>query len=532
MKYRSTQFLITILMAALLAGIPANACTSIIVGREATQDGSVMNSQTADGWYDANLRIIPGAIHPDGTTMPVYFGLLGDEPLPPMVLGHIPQSAETYTYFRTAYSCFNEHQLAIGESTIGQKDELKTFPGEGGAILTIEQLMIIALQRCRTAKEAVLLIGNLAERYGFLGSCANDGESLSVTDPSEAWIMEIMGTGFDWTPESGPGAIWVARKVPENHAAVLCNVSRIDIVDEENPDFLFSPGYKEPAIRHGWYDPASGEPFNWRKTYAPETGPWSPSSMWVRGRLHYIHKHLMPSKKWDPYAETDSYPFSFAPEKLVSVREIIEIFRSTMEGTPFSMEENATWYIPGENRNLLKSPKATPFPDRATRELLNIPYMRPIAAKTSYSFISQSRSWLPAPIGGILWFSLDLPHFSTYIPLYAGTSKTPESWSTFEKENFSLDSARWTFLLVSSLANANYQRGIQTLKSLRDPLEEKNHRDFLDWETEGAAFARRAEEIPREWFNQKAHEKMQEAHRIYVEIAHLLIREATIIDLW
>ncbi len=131
--------------------------------------------------------------------------LLGDEPLPPMELGRIPQAPETYAYFRTAYSCFNEHQLAIGESTIGQKDQLKTFPGEGGAILTVEQLMIIALERCKTAREAVLMIGSLAERYGFLGSCANDGESLSLSDPSEAWIMEILGAGFDWQPGTRPG---------------------------------------------------------------------------------------------------------------------------------------------------------------------------------------------------------------------------------------------------------------------------------------------------------------------------------------
>lgn len=531
MKSRFPAVLLCIILVIFLPG-PIAGCTGIVVGREASDDGSVLNSQTADGWYDSNLRVIPGEKHPEGSSVPVYFGLLGDELLPPMELGRIPQARETYAYFRTAYSCFNEHQLAIGESTIGQKDHLKTFPGEGGAILTVEQLMIIALQRCKTAREAILLIGSLAERYGFLGSCANDGESLSLSDPSEAWIMEILGAGFDWEPGTRPGAIWVARRVPDNHAAILCNVSRITLVDEESPDFLFSSGYREPAIRHGWFDPESGEPFNWRKAYAPEMGPWSPSSMWVRGRLHYIHKRLMPSKQWDPYAETDSYPFSFAPEKPVSVQEIMDIFRSALEGTPFSMEENRAWYIPGENRNLLKSPKSTPFPDRATRELLNIPYMRPIAAKTSYSFITQSRSWLPASVGGVLWFSPDSPHFSTYVPIYAGAKSIPESWSNFERNRFTLDSARWAVLLAASLTNANYQKGIQTLKSLRDPLQEKAMSDFLEWDREAARLVRETGSIPEGWIEERVHWKLMETHRTYEEIVNRLIREATIIDLW
>ncbi|HRV97088.1 MAG TPA: C69 family dipeptidase, partial [Aminobacteriaceae bacterium] len=216
-----------LLLLLVISSDPSYGCTGILVGREASEDGSVLNSQTADGWYDSNLRVVPGETFPEGEDVSVYFGLLGDEPLPPFELGRIPQASTTYAYFRTAYSCFNEHQLSIGESTIGQKDMLKAFPGEGGALLTVEQLMILALQRCKTSREAVLLIGELAERYGFLGSCANEGESLSIADPYEAWIMELLSVGFDWKPGSAPGAIWVARRVPDSHVAILCNASRI-----------------------------------------------------------------------------------------------------------------------------------------------------------------------------------------------------------------------------------------------------------------------------------------------------------------
>jgi len=524
--------IVLLLYFSLIFVAGSDGCTGILVGREASEDGSVLNSQTADGWYDSNLRVVPGETFPPGEEVPVYFGLLGDEPIPPFELGRIPQVSETYTYFRTAYSCFNEHQLSIGESTIGQKDLLKAFPGEGGALLTVEQLMILALQRCKTAREAVLLIGELAERYGFLGSCANEGESLSIADPYEAWVMELLSVGFDWKPGSGPGGIWVARRVPDAHVALLCNASRISLVDENSEDFLFSEGYKEPALRHGWYDPESGAPFNWRKTYAPESGPWSPSSMWVRGRMHALHKRLLPSRSWDPYAETDSYPFSFAPEKPLSVKGIIELFRSTLEGTPFCMEDNPAWYVPGRNRELVRSAKATPFPDRFMRDLLNIPYTRPVAAKTSYSFITQSRSWLPSPLGGVLWYSLDTPHFSTYAPVYAGVRNVPESWSNFKKDGFTLDSARWAVLLSSSLANSNYQRSMPTLKSLRDPLEQKTFHDFFQWEKEGSRLLLHNSPELQEWMNAITAKKMEEIHQTYRSIAQALIMEATIIDLW
>jgi len=210
----------------------------------------------------------------------------------------------------------------------------------------------------------------------------------------------------------------------------------------------------------------------------------------------------------------------------------MDIFRSGLEGTPFSMEDNPAWLVPGENRNLLKSPKATPFPDRATRELLNIPYMRPIAAKTSYSFITQSRSWLPSAIGGVLWFSPDSPHFSTYAPIYAGAHSIPESWSNFDKTRFSLDSARWAVLLAASLTNGNYQRAIQSLRSIRDPLEKKTLDDFQGWDREAARVFLEKGALPDGWIDERVSGKLMEIHRTYEEILSLLIREGTIIDLW
>lgn len=454
----------------------------IVAGRDATVDGSVIASQTADGWYDSNLRYVPGGHHQPGERVSVYLNLLGEDDRKPQIIGDIPQAGETYGYFRTGYSSYNEHQLAIAESTIGQKDELKAFYPESKAIMTIEQLSIFALQRTKTAREAVRLMGEMAERYGFLGSCANEGEALAVADPEEAWIFEIMSVGFDWAQESGrPGAIWAARRVPDGHVAVLANASRIgEIHPEDEANVMVSSSYMEPALRFGWYDPASGETFNWSKAYSPGSGAWSPTSMWVRGRFHAIYRDLVSSTAWDPYAELSSYPFSFKPERRISVQDVMALFRSTMAGTPFSMEDNRAWSVPGDNGELVKSDLATPFPDRTTRTLLNIPYARPVSARTSWSFISQSRSWLPDAVGGVFWMGLGLPHFTCYVPVYAGVTDIAESWRNFDADIFDEGSTRWCVGLAGDIVNRRYQRAIRDLRAFRDPME----RRFFDSQSE------------------------------------------------
>jgi dipeptidase len=458
---------------SLVCNYAAFGCTVVVAGKGATVDGSVIASQTADGWYDSNIRYVPGKKHGSGESTPIYLNLLGEDDRKPVKIAEIPEVEETYGYFRTGYSSYNEHQLAIAESTIGQKDELKAFYPDTKSIMTVEQLSILALQRTRTARDAIRLIGEMAERYGFLGSCAYEGESLAIADTDEIWILEIMSVGYDWSPDSGcPGAIWAARRVPDDHVAVIANASRIGVVDPDDGEhFMVSENYMDPAVSNGWYDPASNAPFNWTEIYSPGYGPWSPSSMWVRSRLFCIYSDLAPSIRWDPYGELRSYPFSFKPESPVSVSDVFDIFRSRLQDTPFSMEDNQAWLVPGVNGELVKSELATPVPDRATRFLLNIPYSRPIAARTSYSFVAQNRNWLPDPVGGIMWFGMGLPLFSCYVPIYAGVTDTADSWRTFEADFFDPASARWCVSLASDLVNRRYQRAMKDLVLFRNPLE-------------------------------------------------------------
>jgi dipeptidase len=533
-KFRQLVTVVVCLFFLVVLSPLANACTIVAAGKDATVDGSVINSHTADGWfYDSNIRIVRGQNFEKGSTVPVYINLLGDEGTPRKV-ADIPQVETTYTYFHTGYSCFNEHQLSISESTIGQKDELKAFSHETAAIMTVEQLEIFALQRARTAREAILVMGELAEKYGFLPSCSSQGECLVIADTYEVWVFEIFSVGFEWTPgSSDPGAIWAAQKVPNDEVVVITNSSRIQEIDLSRSDrFMASSNYMEHAIREGWFDPDAGEPFNWQKAYSPTTGYWSLASMWQRERLHYVHKHLCASRKWDPYAETESYPLSFKPDRKLDVQDVMELFRSSLEGTPFNMEDNSAWIVQDVNGNSVKSELATPFPGRSERQLLNISYHRPVAAKTSYSFVSQSRSWMPDWIGGVLWFAPGRPYASCYVPIYAGTLAISESWRNFDPHVFNLSSARWAITLADDLVNRRYQLAIKDLRKVRDPLEVTFLTDQDQIERTARELYVLSHDKGREFVNSYVEECMDKVENAYWQLCFSLIPKYTSDRCW
>jgi dipeptidase len=459
-----------------------SGCMDVIVGKEATVDGSVITSHTVDGWYDSNynsknIYVVPGQTFPKGAMLDVYYGMCGDEldPNLPKKVGAIPQVEKTFTYFHDAYCHGNEYQLLIGETTIGQKEELSTFVDEK-AIMTIEQLTAIALQRTKTAREAIKLMGELGEKYGFLPSCEGAAECLTITDPKEAWVFEIFSVGIGWDPAGGkPGAIWAAQRVPDDELVCVPNISRIREIDLTKPDFFMaSKNYIQEAIDRGWYDPASKKPFIWQEAYTPLLGDWALSNEWVYIRLHLVYSWAAPSMEWDPHRDIQTYPFSIKPEKKVSFKDVIELQHSTLAGTIFDMEADAGWLVPGEDGKCVKSPFATPFVDGGTRKLLNIPYHRPAARQgCSFAIVTQARDWLPDAIGGVIWFCYDNPATSIHVPIYVGIQEIPTSWSTFSRTQFSLESDRWAFMLADDLVNRRYQDAIKDLREVSDPLQEE-----------------------------------------------------------
>ncbi|MCR4424860.1 MAG: C69 family dipeptidase [Firmicutes bacterium] len=473
--------LVCLSVSVFLGSTAALACTDVVVGKNASRDGSTITSHTCDegGYggggsgigYDARIRVVPGQTFPEGSTFTVYRQTCEAGPSAPLiVVGEIPQVEKTYTYFHVAYPFLNEHGLAIGETTIAQREEL--VPSDR-AILTIEQLEILALQRCKTAREAIVVIGELAERYGFQSSCASMGECITLADGNEAWVMEIYGVGPFWTPDSGePGAIWVARRVGDDQVCVVPNVSRIGVIEEGNLDFMYSKSYKDVAIENGWYDPASGEPFNITTAYTPETGSWSADSMWIRNRLWYIYSLLCPSQTWDHDAPLSAYPFSVKPEKKVSVQDVIAFQRSSFEGTEHSLADLPAWFVPDGKGGKTKSPLATPFITDDMANLLCFENERPVSRyNCSYGFVAEVRSWLPEPVKACLWYYNDNPATSMYVPVYNGVTELPVSWRTNDRFQYSRNSAWWAFATVDQYAGFRFQDAIKDIAAARDPVE-------------------------------------------------------------
>ncbi|MCD4684208.1 MAG: C69 family dipeptidase, partial [Bacteroidales bacterium] len=216
------------------------SCTIIVAGKKATVDGSVIISHS-DAGPDCRVHVMPGQNFTKGVQTPIYWGMtelgrpLGDYG---DTLGFLPQVEETYSYFQSAYPQMNEFQLTIAESTTSQREELKLDEETCNQIMTVEQAQAFALQRCKTARQALKLITALMEKYGFRPSCVGESETLVIADTQEAWVLEIFAVGNEWTPESDkPGALWAAQRLPDDHTTMIPNwsiIKHIDIEDTAN----------------------------------------------------------------------------------------------------------------------------------------------------------------------------------------------------------------------------------------------------------------------------------------------------------
>lgn len=428
------------------------SCTSIMVGRKASVDGSVMTAHSCDGNYRTWLEIVPAQKFEPGTMMPIRWGTLHTETAwdkkDVTIKGEIPQVAETYAYLNVAYPALNEKQLAIGETTITGRRELRNTDG----LFLIEELEKIALQRCDNAREAIRLMGSLAEEYGY-GDWA---ECITVADKREVWQMEICGSG-----PGKPSAMWVAQRIPDDHVGVSANIPRISGVDFDDPDyFMYSKDLREVARGTGFWD--GEEPFkfwkviNGRKPFAI--------------RDFYVLSTMAPSLNLSFDAE--ELPFSVKPDRKVSVEDVMAYYRETCEGTPYDMTRNLMVTVTrrddegNETQEVVKSPIASPWMNSDLRNLINelrpgtVERQRTIAiAGCSYSHVIQCRDWLPDEIGAIAWFSFDNPGQSPRIPIFSGTLFLPESFKICGQHRYRHDAALWSFREANRLANVNHSRG-------------------------------------------------------------------------
>lgn len=455
------------------------SCTSVMVGRLASTDGSTITSHTCDGPYRNWVKIVRGNKHPKGTNKSIYTGFhwteTPDSTTGVNKTGEIPESAETYTFLNTAYPAMNEHQLGMGETTIIGKRLLKSTKG----LFQIEELQRIALERTRTAREAIKLMGQLAEKYGYI----DGSECLTVIDPREVWQFEIYGPGMGEL-----GAVWAAARIPDDHVGVSANYPRIGAINLKKPDyFLASKNIYSVAQKMGWWDPKGKEPFKVWKIYGSQKPSLRKAYLqYCRIREWWVLNSLAPSLKLDINA--DELPFSVKPDKKVSVWEVMKIMRANYAGTVYDMTRNLG-KKDEKTGEMQKSPAANPWMTRTTMALLNnikpdtVTLRRMIAInRCSYSTVIQARSWLPDAIGGITWLSFDNPAFSARIPVFAGTQELIEPLNYSNQKRFRRDSAAWAFRRAARLAQPAWGRNQKIIDQTIREFEEKAQRELLDLE--------------------------------------------------
>jgi len=520
-----------------------HACTIIGVGKAASTDGSVIVSHTDCG-PDSRIRVVPGKFFAPDAMAPVYWGLLDPaEPLdhPREILGYIPQVRQTYAYFRSAYSHMNEHQLGIAESTTAQRDELATEKGHCEQIMTIEAAQIFALERCRKAREAVRLIGDLVTTYGFLGS-SDGSETLCIGDPDEVWVMEVFGVGPEWKKAGGkPGAIWAAQRLPDDQVTLVPNWSIIkQIHPEDAGHFMVSSNYQQEAIDRGWYDPQSAQPFIWQEAYAPLPQEYATSRFWAFYSTFAPNLYPWPDRKMggdvfkgiNPYYQyvepLSIYPFSARPEQKVSVRDVIAFQRSVFEGTIYDITADPNWLVPDGSGGMIKSPLATPFPGKDLRALLKLTNRRPVARhRGHYGMVCQLRNWLPDAIGGIYWVYLDNPYFSPYVPMYAGIRATAACYQTYDPEKYSDSSARWTIDFVDNLANLKFQKAIEDVRAVRDPWEDALFARQPAIEEEAARLLRKSDAKAQDYLTRYCIDLQEQVPEMFIQMRQMLITKYT-----
>ncbi len=430
-------------------------CTSIMVGRKASTDGSVMTSHTCDGQYRTWVTMEPAADHQPGTMHKVYKGTMHTETPNSMekvtLAGEIPEVAHTYAYMNTAYPCMNEKQLAIGESTFSGPDTLINEK----AMFLIEELERIALQRCDNARDAILLIGDLIQQYGY----ADGGECITIADKKEVWQMEILGEGPDKI-----GGMWVAQRVPDDEVAVSCNIPRIGKLDRTNKkSFLCSDNIEDVARKYNLWD-GKGD-FVWWKAFG---------SNYAVGKNHkerewYIFNELAPSLHL--CIDSAELPFSIKPEEKVDIRKVMDLFRANYEGSVLDQTQNLL--VPRHYKNkdgemvndTVVCPNANPWMDGNERAMYNylspgsVTFYRGVAMSwCSYSTIIQCRNWLPDAVGGVCWFSVENPGQSPRIPIFAGVTELPDGFGQCGHHRYNENAVLWHYRKANKLAQVKWGR--------------------------------------------------------------------------
>ncbi|MCK5821745.1 MAG: C69 family dipeptidase [Bacteroidales bacterium] len=410
-----------------------DACTNIIITKGASQTGSVDICYTCDAPFASRLQRIPAADHEPGSIVD-GFPIRGNV--------EVKQIAHTYAVLASnGIGHNNEYQLSIGETTFGGRRGLGNKEG-----LHYSDLMTMALQRCKTAREAIYEIANLGATYGYKES----GESISIGDTEEAWLMEIIGKGDE------KGIVWVAVRIPDGTVCAHANQSRITEFPMDDPEnCLYADDVITFAKKKDFYNKKDGH-FNFSDVYDPA------STRKKRGcamRVWSILQRSAPSVELSTdyfldVADAARYPLSVTPDEKLNVNDVFSLLRDHYDDTEFDMTK-------GDKTGAFGSPNQT-----RSERAVSVNF-------TAFSIVSQSRSFLPDPIGGVLWYSPDDTYTSCYVPLYCNISKVPEAYTIGENKNFTWNSAWWTINFVANFANLHYDKMIVDIQKEQSAIE--NH---------------------------------------------------------
>jgi len=451
-KFMNKQSLTLLLAISFLIPIfssPAFACTSLIVSAGASADGSVYVTYTCDAEFHPYLEVIAAADYEPNSFVPAARWSRGIE-------GKVKQVAHTYAVIGSSSAgLINEKQVAIGETTFGGRRELRNRDG----LLGYPDLMILTLQRAGTAREAIKIMAELVNEYGYRGP----GESFSIGDTNQAWIMEIIGPG-----SGGNGAPWVAVRIPDGYLCCHANKARIGEFPEDDPDnCLYSENVISVAVEKGYFDPNSGEPFSFRQAYDPDT---IDNLRYASARVWSIFRRAAPSLNLSadyPRGRPDAEPLPLyiKPDKKLSTKDVFSLMRDHYEGTDYDMTKGVD-----------AGPFGNPNRWRGIEwkvDDVNYQWERPISTQqTAYSMVAQLRNFLPAPVGGVLWYGVDDTYTTCYTPLYCCIDAVPKSFARGSIDTFSWDSAWWTFNIVANYACLKYSYMLKDIQAVQSEIED------------------------------------------------------------
>ncbi len=479
---------IALLLVLAIASVPlpqATGCSTILAGKQATADASVLMSHSCDGDVMGLVYVVPAHSYAPGTRLPMYWNV----PRPKTYeeyqanlrkgydqVGTLPVS-ETYRSLILAGNLesmttggLNEHGLNIAIEFLPMRQGLACDKGRVGPNSNhwTTSLIANALLRAKTARQAIRLIGAMVEEYGFLYYRApTAGVALPIADGREAWLMEIFGPGKDWTPDSRrPGGVWCAQRIPDGEVGCSANRSRIGAVDLADHDhFLASQNIYSLAQEMGFWKP--GTRFLWREVYGG-LGDRSNSLREWRA-LSLVAPSLGLKVTGDP--QLDRYPFSVKPDRPLTVPKMMDLMRDSYQGTEFDLAAQAAFKV-GERT----SPLACPWGPPELAELLGLKPERAICTPSSgYVFVAQLRNDLPRGIGNLLWFAYGPASTSCFIPLYAGVTDLPDTWD--HPANFTRidrQQAQWNFRLVHNLVQRlPYPPAMKEVQAMIRPAEQR-----------------------------------------------------------